>query len=161
MLAWAYTGYRVWANERKRVILLSGRPQVVLKEYPGLNSPLLFQVENISTDIATNVSVREIKHENLIMRFDQIGSIGNRIHENTSCVVRIDGFPEHKIDSDSFFILLSRSEDEGIFTLPTNLEFSNYGCTRRWSVDYVLVCDAKKKRIACKPGKCLEITAGV
>lgn len=78
-IAWGWTGYSMWAKERRRVISLHGRP-VVVPELLPINSESdphwLIGVRSTTDDVAINVMLDPVKISDYVtLEFDPIPSL--------------------------------------------------------------------------------------
>lgn len=147
LLAWAWTGYAVWRKERLNVIELHGRPQVTLKcrmmKKESDWYPHFSLMNHSETDAAVNVSLAGIREPGFDITFSRVDRIGR--HEEYVSYAILVGTKK----TEDFFLVTSTTQ-----SLPTILEFSNYGEERTWQLHYTLEIDHDNKLVSCRAGTC-------
>jgi hypothetical protein len=162
------TAYQVWSKERKRVIELHGRPEVLLE---SVDIPIAanatrkaLQFTNPSAYPAMNITIANIRVEErdgnpIEIEFQPVSHLAKDAKtveyaiRGTGVLSRMDLLTCLKLDRRVTLYGTLRG------TFQTTVEFSNYGNAKRWEIQYALECDFTAGRIFCHPGTCRSLRA--
>ena len=148
--------YIVFSKERKRVIELTGRPEVsftIMRLGGPVDGSFFFRFLNASESTATNVTLSAIRSGQALYEFHSLGSL---VKSPAPTAMNYKGslngnpFPA-EADPQDILRVFSICGKQLIYE--TQLEFSNFDGGLRWQVDYRLKCDYESKTISCVPGK--------
>ena len=161
-----WTAYQVWSKERKRVIELHGRPEVLLEsvDIPIARNSVMktLQLTNPSAYPAMNVTLAAIRVEerdgnSIEIEFLPLSEVAKEA-KTVECVIHGTGGLSRK-DLLACLKLDRRVTLYGTLrgTFQTAVQFSNYGDANRWEIQYALECDFTAGLILCRPGICTNL----
>jgi hypothetical protein len=162
------TAYQVWARERRHVVELHGRPEVLLATLQiGAQHGVeyLLRFNNASDNVATNVTLNSVQVEEasgnvITVEFSPLSHLSRSpAPENMHYVIRGTG----GISRRNLIEALGLDKRADLAKTPhidykILVGFSNYGGTDRWETQYTLECDLISKSIFCRPGSCTKVT---
>jgi hypothetical protein len=165
-LCFLSASYLVWADERRRVVQVQGRPEVslnILRMGNALDGEWFFRLTNSSDNTAMNVTLTPVTDGIVRYEFDSIPSIVKSpapSNMNYRAIVPLSPpLPSIPLPGNNrdMVRVLGLGKAGGTETYGTSLKFSNYGSDSTWQIEYLLECNFENNTMKCIAGACRKV----